>query len=234
MKKRNGVFCLRILKNVEVPRSRFFMIMGFIIIAMTLSGCSIFGPERTFLVEMDKGPEGLFVPEEDFPVVVGDRNTIGPIDRKELKERTPQTHIEEKKEKSRRALRDELSDLEDGMPEIEYQHYLQHKKKLSSLSEKIFFIRLGNIRERDEYLLGKGFREEYVHITPAESQAIREREVVLGMSKDAVAQSWGQPLRVDIAGEPDNENERWAFYDHHGRVKYVFFEYGRVKGWAIE
>ena len=53
------------------------------------------------------------------------------------------------------------------------------------------------------------------------------------MSKTEVQRIWGSPSRVDVAGNPKMENERWSFY-HNGRVKTVFFESGRVEGWEIQ
>jgi hypothetical protein len=50
------------------------------------------------------------------------------------------------------------------------------------------------------------------------------------MSKTQVLQSWGEPARVDIAGNPSNENERWL-YSMNGASKYIYFEAGEVQGW---
>ena len=53
------------------------------------------------------------------------------------------------------------------------------------------------------------------------------------MSKVQVIDMWGRPARIEVAGNPSNENEKWAFYEN-GRVKFVYFEGGTVQGWQIQ
>ena len=47
-----------------------------------------------------------------------------------------------------------------------------------------------------------------------------------------VVKSWGNPSKVDVAGDPKNQNERWTFYEKN-KVKRVYFEKGLVNGWDI-
>lgn len=63
--------------------------------------------------------------------------------------------------------------------------------------------------------------------------AIENQELIIGMPKYAVQKSWGYPVRIDVAGDPSMENERWA-YNRYGEIRYVYFEQGQVKGWASE
>lgn len=58
-------------------------------------------------------------------------------------------------------------------------------------------------------------------------------EIFVGMTKTEVRSIWGGPNRVEVAGNPREENERWAFY-HNGSVKLVYFEQGLVQGWQID
>ena len=66
-----------------------------------------------------------------------------------------------------------------------------------------------------------------------ESRAVKVNDISMGMSKDNIIGRWGQPSRVDIAGNPINQNERWSYYES-GKVRQVFFEAGKVEGWSIE
>ena len=43
-------------------------------------------------------------------------------------------------------------------------------------------------------------------------------------------QNWGRPDRMDVAGDPKFQNERWA-YQRDGVTNYIYFENGRVEGW---
>ena len=58
-------------------------------------------------------------------------------------------------------------------------------------------------------------------------------ELLLGMDKKTVMKKWGRPTRIDVAGNPTNENERWSFY-YNGKVRQVYFEKGVVNGWVID
>ena len=68
--------------------------------------------------------------------------------------------------------------------------------------------------------------------TSLERRAIKKRQLFVGMTKGAVRRSWGPPIRVEFAGNPRQENEKWTFY--HGKSrKNVFFESGIVQGWEF-
>ena len=54
-----------------------------------------------------------------------------------------------------------------------------------------------------------------------ESRAVRVSDIHHGMTKLQVQDLWGSPTRVDVAGNPTNENERWSFYES-GKVKQSF------------
>ncbi|MBF0362242.1 MAG: hypothetical protein HQK49_14595 [Oligoflexia bacterium] len=199
-----------------------------------ISGCGLFLPDRSYIDEMEKNSEGYFVPGEDFPVVVGDQGTSG-RDRKSVMERTPLSQKEQRNKMLEDTLKEELTALEDGLPEQEYNHYQSYASKLPTVSEKIFFLRLKGLKERNEYLISRGFAPKKGKHSDGfrDELAINNQEIVVGMSKDAVIQSWGRPLRIDVAGNPVYENERWLF-NNYGKQKFIFFENGRVKGWISE
>lgn len=194
-----------------------------------LCSCSEFVIKRSYQDEMERDSDGVFVADKDFPTVSGDSGQAYRSP-EEIKLRTPPTPSTKKKLDYLSSLDDELTTLEEGLPENEFQHYSRYKDKLENISEKIYFLRLKNVRARDEYLYGKGIYAEKGS-SPQEEEAIRNRDILLGMSKEAVSRSWGRPVRVDVAGDPSFENERWAFY-RAGRVQYIYFESGRVQGWT--
>lgn len=195
------------------------------------SACSLITTDRTFIQEMDQD-DGPFVPGQDFPVVSGDTGNANRSDQ-EILERTPKDGKEAKRYRYERTLEDELSDLLDQLPEEEYRHYLVYQDHFSTTSEKIFFLRIKTVAERDEYLLARGIDIGDSIKARQEQLSIRGRDIFVGMSKAAVTQSWGRPFKVDVAGNPRQENERWTFLTD-GRPKHVFFERGRVRGWILD
>jgi hypothetical protein len=64
-------------------------------------------------------------------------------------------------------------------------------------------------------------------------QAIETRDIILGMTRQDVLDSWGQPLLREIAGNGTGGHERWTYgsrYSLNGS-RTVIFENGRVAGW---
>lgn len=203
-----------------------------LLLSLFLSSCSMFLTKRSFVDEMEKDTDGFFVPQQDFPLVSGDKGRSF-RNHDEILERTPYTKKEKRSYEKLLVLREQLEDLENALTDQEYRHYMQNRDYLPTISEKIYFLRLADIEDRDEYLLGKGAYSYQKNYNFEENLAIRNKEIYVGMPKQAVIESWGRPLRVDIAGNPEKENERWLFYER-GKTKYVFFEDGKVEGWVLK
>lgn len=64
-------------------------------------------------------------------------------------------------------------------------------------------------------------------------RAIDSRDVVLGMTRQHVMQSWGEPLQREVAGRGATGNERWTYGSRYSLdgSRTVIFENGRVAGW---
>lgn len=179
---------------------------------------------------MDEKKQSFFRPNQDFPVVGGDSGKVSK-NMSEIWNRTPGSEKFKKEQRQNLMILNELQELEKAQSDYYYRHYREHKNALSSNSEKIYFLKLRTLKERDEYLFARGLNKS--RVSPEESEAVRQREIIVGMSKQSVLKSWGRPSRVDIAGEPRYENERWA-YLKMGRVNYVYFESGFVQGWRVD
>lgn len=196
---------------------------------LLFTGCADFLMHRDFLAEMEHDDSSFFNANDDFPVVAGDEGRYWMSDR-ERKERTPQTSYDRAEDRFNQSLKDELRALEASQSENARILYDQHKAKLGTTSEKIYFLKLRK-SERKEYLAARGLIQE----APVESYSplpgrYPASTVALGMSKDDILMSFGKPKRVEIAGNPSLENERWL-YSMNGATKYIYFESGRVGGW---
>jgi hypothetical protein len=65
-------------------------------------------------------------------------------------------------------------------------------------------------------------------------RAIETRDVVLGMSRNEVVQSWGEPSIREVAGTGEQGHERWTYrsrYSLQRNDRTVIFENGKVAGW---
>ena len=97
------------------------------------------------------------------------------------------------------------------------------------MSERIYFLQLSH-DERQEYLGSRGLLREPKYSSLEEQYGVRSEVVTLGMTKSEVMSSIGRPQQVEVAGNPNYENERWL-YSVNGATKYIYFESGRVEGW---
>jgi hypothetical protein len=197
----------------------------------TLGACAL-TTDRSYLAEMERDDESFFKPREDFPVVPGDDGQDWRGE-EEMRQRTPASISERFKEKQRSSLEKQLSRLESSQSEGAFAHYQQHRARLGSTSERIYFLQLPNRQEREDYLASRGLLAASNPLPAKLSFGVPQEELLLEMTKEEVISSWGKPDRVDIAGKPSYENERWI-YQRDGAVKYVYFEGGRVGGWTSD
>lgn len=203
-----------------------FKNLVFLILLMGLTSCSQFMTHRDYVAEMERDDSSFFNPRVDFPVVAGDtgRDWESTSDRKN---RTPASVDEIQDNESRRFLTQELRKLEGQQSDNALEQYEKNKHHFKTTSEKIYFLKLSQF-ERKDYLASRGFIKE--ESSPRQIFAMRDSNVASGMSKSQVMENWGQPNRVEVAGNPSYENERWL-YSVNGATKYIYFESGVVRGW---
>ncbi len=65
-------------------------------------------------------------------------------------------------------------------------------------------------------------------------------DISIGMNTSNVYQSWGEPQKVETAGNPRSGNERWIYRSNStsfwsdSSAKIVYFENGQVVGWETQ
>lgn len=213
--------------------------LGLIGAILTLSSCSGLIEQRSFISEMDRESEGLFTPGRDFRVVPGDSGQAF-RSREEIMQRTPASYRSKDEWLEQQSLMTELQRRESRLTEIERQDYARAREHLHSESERIYYLTLSP-RDRMDYMQARGFgAQERVRAVSSIDQDFgfhtnlySANDIYLGMSKSEVSRQWGQPNRVEVAGNPRHENERWVFVEG-SRVRYVYFESGRVHGWTLD
>jgi hypothetical protein len=200
---------------------------GLIMVALilNLASCSMLG-DRTYLAEMAEEEGGFYSPG-DFPVVPGDTGELHETS-DERRRRTPAWE-RDSEDADGHLLTKQLNELEQRQSEEDLATYLRYKPDLKTVSEKIYYLKLSSSERRD-YLESRGFLSSSTGSSMADYFSQRSDVVTLGMSKSDVMGSIGRPNRVEIAGNPNFENERWL-YSVNGAKKYIYFESGRVEGW---
>lgn len=191
--------------------------------------CAEFPTGRSFLSEMEHDDSSYFEPSGDFPIVGGDDEPKGMSLEDYRRHRLPRTEEEKGSDRERQLLSQELRSLESSQPEEEMEFYRKYRNRFTHTSEKIYFLKLPR-GERRQYLQDRGFLESPTRAPASLGDSMRRSGVQLGMTKNDVFSSVGRPLRVEIAGNPSFENERWL-YHFNGNSKYIYFESGVVQGW---
>lgn len=203
------------------------------LVALTaITGCGTL--DRSYIAQMEQDDSRFFMAGRDFPVMSGD--TGNPYRTKEeIKKRTPASVREQKAQKEELSLKQELAQKEESMSEFEMAEYARDSKYLPSESDKLYYLSLSDSEKavyiqtkKDEYNQDHGAGKDL-----AKERSIHAPEIYLGMSKDEVIQKWGRPTRIQIAGNPKYQNELWLFSED-GSYRQVFFESGRVNGWALD
>jgi hypothetical protein len=185
---------------------------------------------------MDTPESEYMVAGKNFDVTPGDTGSH-PYQRKEMMSRTPDRDEDYPEWSEKRKIQKELRSKISGLNEEQQRWFRRNEHLFGSDSQKVYFLGLSQA-ERDEYL-------DSIHAKKLSQGAVRKpaskfrysprasREIFLGMPKSQVTSLWGQPHRVDVAGDPRYENERWTFYEN-GQRKFIYFTKGRVEGWVTE
>jgi hypothetical protein len=135
-----------------------------------------------------------------------------------------------------------LTKLELAIPsKRELVQYNKILPNFESTQEKIDFLNLANFEEKQIWI-----RESEIlnrnKTTPSEVVSIIEQnDIAVGMTEDWVKQSWGDPDKVEFAGNPEFRNIRWKYLKqiptpqgYKQEIKLVYFEGGKVVGWESD
>lgn len=215
-----------------VNQTALSITLGLVLVFNT--GCSGFLPDRSFIEEMNRESDPAFQAGRDFPIVSGDTGEAF-RSRSEIESRTPASERTRKLMKEKASIHEELAQKEADIPEEVLGQYTKDKKYLLTDSDKLYYLSLSKT-DRESYISVKkqdlqddqGKGQDFI-----QKHSIHNSELYLGMEKSQVLQTWGKPSRVEIAGNPKNQNERWSFSED-GNIKQVYFESGKVQGWALD
>ncbi len=221
---------------------------------LTLTSCAQMLTSRTFIDEMDHDDGSYWVPGQDFQVTAGDSGEAY-RSQQDIYRRTPTMGATKRTYEEEESIRRELIRRENALNEREFSQYREAQGYFTTDSERIYYLSLSPY-EREVYLQTKdgaaadsyssgrapasigGVNYPKAHqmntldlIAPTVPQY--GPEINVGMAKDQVLEMWGRPARVDVAGDPRYQNERWSFY-HNGQMRTVYFENGQVQGWAMQ
>lgn len=120
----------------------------------------------------------------------------------------------------------------------ERSQYYAIKGYLASDKERIAFLKIPSFETRARWLQNRGISEVEERLIESYGKVIDEKDIALGMPRQAVRESWGDPDLVEVAGRSQFGNERWHYnkdisssdgFNRERRI--IYFESGLVAGW---
>ncbi len=120
----------------------------------------------------------------------------------------------------------------------------QYSKVISWLKnddEKIEFLSVPTIEGRQQWINRKNIWARAQAPQEDMKGLIEAQDIAVGMPQEYVRRSWGEPLSVEVSGNPIYKNERWKYQrfvstsqGYRQETRFVYFEGGRVVGWETE
>lgn len=138
--------------------------------------------------------------------------------------------------------RQKLKDLEKTL--ISKKEREQYSKVLPWLvndAEKIDFLSIPSIEGRQQWINRKNIWARSQAPQEEVKSLIEAQDIAVGMPQEYVRRSWGDPINVEVSGNPLYKNERWKYQRQvatsqgfRKETRFVYFEGGRVVGWETE
>lgn len=120
----------------------------------------------------------------------------------------------------------------------ERAQYQRYKNALDTDRERIEFLSLDGFAARERYLQSRGTSSSPSRFNRDIASLIEQSDIALGMSPQAVRESWGDPMAVEVSGRPGAGNERWLYKEfvvtqegYQQEQRLLYFENGKLVGW---
>lgn len=138
--------------------------------------------------------------------------------------------------------RKKLRELEKGLRSRQEQE--QYSKVLPWLKddqEKIELLKIPSLEGRQAWINRNNIWSRARLPANRMKELIDSQDISVGMPMEYVRRAWGDPVLVEVSGNPVYKNERWKYIRNvpgadgfHQQKRFVYFEGGRVVGWDTE
>lgn len=139
-------------------------------------------------------------------------------------------------------LRKRLRGLEKSLDtKQEKEQYSKVLPWLKDDEEKIDLLSIPSLEGRQSWInrnnVWSRSRVPVAHM----KELVESQDISIGMPMEFVRKSWGDPVSVEVSGNPIYKNERWRYIRNvpssdgfRQEKRFVYFEGGRVVGWDTE
>jgi hypothetical protein len=138
----------------------------------------------------------------------------------------------------RRQLRELEKTLDSRQAKEQYSKVLPW---LKDDAEKIEMLNIPSLEGRQAWINRNNIWARARVPVSRMKELIDSQDIAIGMPMEYVRRAWGDPIIVEVSGNPVYKNERWKYMRNvpgsdgfHQQKRYVYFEGGRVVGWDTE
>ncbi|MCC2679069.1 MAG: hypothetical protein K0R29_1645 [Pseudobdellovibrio sp.] len=154
-----------------------------------------------------------------------------------LDPKKPLSDDEKKQIANRKRLRELERALDSSKERLQYSKVLPW---LKNDDEKIELLNIPSVEGRQVWINKNRIWSRAQDLKEFD-EVVESQDIALGMPAEYVKKSWGEPVNVEISGNPIYRNERWQYnkqvatpQGYKQEKRYVYFEGGRVVGWETE
>ncbi|MBO9667337.1 MAG: hypothetical protein J7501_11055 [Bdellovibrio sp.] len=108
-------------------------------------------------------------------------------------------------------------------------------------AEKISFLSIPSIEGRQQWINSNKIWDRTLAPKQEMKDLVETQDIAMGMPQEYVRRSWGEPMNVEVSGNPLYKNERWKYeryatspQGYRKETRFVYFEGGRVVGWETQ
>lgn len=123
----------------------------------------------------------------------------------------------------------------------EKEQYSKILPWLKNDEEKISFLSVPSLEGRQQWINSHHVWDRSQAPQAQMKDLIETQDIAVGMPQEYVKKSWGEPMAVEVSGNPIYKNERWKYQrfsstpeGYRKETRFVYFEGGRVVGWETE
>lgn len=145
----------------------------------------------------------------------------------------------------------DLSQIRDRQKTRDLERTLSSKKEREQYSkilpwlrndqEKMAFLSIPTVEGRQQWINKEEIWTRSQAPQTEMKELIENQDIAVGMPQDYVRKSWGDPVSIEVSGNPIYKNERWRYQrqvstsqGYRQETRHVYFESGRVVGWETE
>lgn len=140
------------------------------------------------------------------------------------------------------SLKQRINQLEKKLKsKTEKEHYSRILPWFEGDEERVEYLSLPDLEQKESWAKSRSVWQRSGSPSGQTLSLIQNQDIALGMPREYVRKSWGEPQSVDVSGDPSFLNERWKYLKYVSSTqgykqekKIVYFEGGKVVGWSTD